>query len=223
VDFVYARLRETDGDLISTVYTLTNKSAPVGYWQTASVDVSAVLQPYLGQSVRVSFESQTDGSGVTTFYLDNVFLDTNLFSAPCNVPLSAVTISGPASGSPNVTYSFTAAVSPESPTTPITYTWAPAPDAGQGTATASYSWPTEGGQAIAVTAQNCGGSTSDSHNISITLGGFRLYLPTVLNNIVGVTTRAATFLPVRLPAAQSPAQPATDQPGTVLRYLEEAR
>jgi hypothetical protein len=78
VDFLYVRLRRANGTLINTVHTISNRSTPVGIWQTASFDVSTILQPYLGQSVELSFESQTNGSGITTFYLDNVFLDTNL-------------------------------------------------------------------------------------------------------------------------------------------------
>ncbi len=83
------------------------------------------------------------------------------------VPLTAVTISGPSTGTTNVGQVFSATVSPITATTPIVYTWVPMPDNGQGTTAATYSWQTDGSKDITVTAENGGGVVTNTYTISL--------------------------------------------------------
>lgn len=107
----------------------------------------------------------------------------------CPVPLLGVTIVGPASGYTNVQYTFTAQPNPANPTEPITYTWSTdGLISGQGTVNAVYSWGTVGPHSASVTAQNCGGTFSDDHTITLSeppptcdfpLTGFEIDGPTI--------------------------------------------
>ena len=83
------------------------------------------------------------------------------------VPLTAVTISGPTTGSTNASHIFSATVSPITATTPITYTWSPVPNSGQGTALATYSWLTDGDKTITITAENMGGIVTNTRTINL--------------------------------------------------------
>jgi len=77
VDFLYVRLREPNGTLITTLFSINNRTTPVLTWQTASFDVTAYLESYLENDVVISFESVT--SNQTVFVIDNVYLDSNIF------------------------------------------------------------------------------------------------------------------------------------------------
>lgn len=68
-DFLYIRLRSSGGNLIATLDTLSNRSSRDA-WQTATFDLS----PYAGQSLRLSFETDTDVSNPTSFFVDDVSL-----------------------------------------------------------------------------------------------------------------------------------------------------
>lgn len=68
-DFLYIRLRDTSGGLVTMLDTLSNQSLE-GAWQTASFDLLA----YAGQGLRLSFEADTDVSHPTSFFVDNVSL-----------------------------------------------------------------------------------------------------------------------------------------------------
>jgi len=68
-DFLYIRLRDLGGNLVATLDTLSNQSTR-GIWQTAMYDLS----PYAGQSLRLSFEAETDVSNPTSFFVDDVSL-----------------------------------------------------------------------------------------------------------------------------------------------------
>lgn len=68
-DFLYIRLRDTGDNLVATLNTLSNQS-PRDTWQTATFDLLA----YAGQSLRLSFEADTDVSNPTSFFVDNVSL-----------------------------------------------------------------------------------------------------------------------------------------------------
>lgn len=97
-------------------------------------------------------------------------------------PISDVSITGPTVGYTGTLYAFTAAVIPSNATPPITYTWSPAPDVGS-SAVVSYTWATTGTKAITVTAENCGGSDTDPHTITIKAKGqYNIYLPLVLRD-----------------------------------------
>jgi hypothetical protein len=92
-----------------------------------------------------------------------------------------VSISGPTIGFTNTTHTFAAAPTPSNATEPVNYTWSGAPTSGQGTSSASYVWATTGSKTITVTAENCGGTRSDTHAITIQAAQ-RVYLPSVLRN-----------------------------------------
>lgn len=85
------------------------------------------------------------------------------------IPLAAITINGPITGTINTLYAFTATISPALVTPPLTYTWSPAPAGGQGTAVATYTWPVTGAKTIAVTATNAVNAVTGSHLITLTV------------------------------------------------------
>jgi len=65
-------------------------------------------------------------------------------------------------------YTFNAVITPTNATQPITYTWSP--DhliSGQGTARATYQWDTAGVYNITLEAENCGGTFTATHTITI--------------------------------------------------------
>jgi CSLREA domain-containing protein len=98
------------------------------------------------------------------------------------VPVTGVTIAGPASGLVGVPYGFNATVAPANATLPIAYTWTPAPGSGQGTVNASYTWSAAGTYNISVAVSNCSGTGtgSDNHGITIVAGTvYQVYLPVV--------------------------------------------
>jgi len=68
-DFLYIRLRDTSGNLVATLDTLSNQSLR-DTWQPATFD----LLSYAGQSLRLSFEVDTDVSNATSFFVDDVNL-----------------------------------------------------------------------------------------------------------------------------------------------------
>ncbi len=68
-DFLYVRLRDTSGNLVATLETLSNQSSR-DTWQTATFD----LLTYAGQSLQLSFEADADVSNPTSFFVDNVSL-----------------------------------------------------------------------------------------------------------------------------------------------------
>ena len=85
----------------------------------------------------------------------------------CDHPLTGVSLSGPSSGNTGEPLSFTASPQPGNATEPITYTWSPMPNSGQGTDSASYHWATPDTYTITLEAENCGGTVSDTHVITI--------------------------------------------------------
>ncbi|MCD6518678.1 MAG: DNRLRE domain-containing protein [Anaerolineae bacterium] len=68
-DFMYIRIRDTQGNLLQDLETLSDGSAS-GTWQHSEFDLSA----YKGQTIRICFEVETDGSNVTSFFVDDVSL-----------------------------------------------------------------------------------------------------------------------------------------------------
>lgn len=108
------------------------------------------------------------------------------------VTVNNVDITGPVSGSPGISYTFTATVSPNNSTEPVTYTWEATDQTmivSQAFAlsnTVNFSWSVTGTKTITVTAQNGGTSVSDTHTININDitngGGNNVYLPIILKN-----------------------------------------
>jgi len=71
-------------------------------------------------------------------------------------------------GGDGPSYTFTAVITPTNATPPITYTWSPQHlIGGQGTVSATYRWDTAGVYEISVEAENCGGTFTDTHTITI--------------------------------------------------------
>jgi len=103
------------------------------------------------------------------------------------IPLSSVTLSGPASGIMNTSYTITAAVTPITATIPITYQWqatgqSPLTNIAGLSNTASFTWSTLGMQVITVTVNSSLGiSVSASSAITIAPPPRLSYLPTVFN------------------------------------------
>jgi ligand-binding sensor domain-containing protein len=123
-------------------------------------------------------------SGTLTMASDQ---DTEIQVVPLKVctPLTDVVIHGPSQGITNTTYTFTATISPEDTSPPIIYTWSPRPQSGQETPISVYTWSTTGTQRIQITAENCGGLDSATHEINISAleEVSALYLPLVLRNV----------------------------------------
>jgi hypothetical protein len=103
------------------------------------------------------------------------------------VPLNGVSISGPAGGTVNQAYSFTAVVNPGETTTPLTYTWEAT---GQPVSpvqtfsvsdTIDYTWTTTGTKTITVTTDNGATPVSDLHLIEISAAssGDNIFIPLV--------------------------------------------
>jgi len=95
-------------------------------------------------------------------------------------PVTDVGITGPTVGFTNTLYTFNAVITPSAATTPITYTWSPPPNAGQETASAQYQWATPDVYTITLAAENCGGSDTATHAITIADEGWIIYLPLIM-------------------------------------------
>lgn len=117
------------------------------------------------------------------------------------VPLSSVTLAGPADGILNGTYPYTATISPITASVPITYTWWPEPASGQGTPYVVYAWLTGGLQAISVTVSNPASTVSTSTNAGV-------YVPvlsaSITGDLEGVLATPYTFTATVLPPDTSP-------------------
>ena len=108
-------------------------------------------------------------------------------STPCPKPVVGVSVTGPGSGYTNADYAFAASVDPGDATTPITYTWSShGLVSGQDTANATYRWTTTGDHTISVSVENCGGSATDQHTITLS------EQPSCPNPIAGVTISGPT-------------------------------
>ncbi len=71
-DHFYARLRDSDGGLIAEWYDLHN-SAQEYVWFDVTVEASG-FEVLVGQTLRLSFESTSNSSNITSFVLDDVSL-----------------------------------------------------------------------------------------------------------------------------------------------------
>lgn len=150
-------------------------------------------------------------AGATVFHdacgaVDNLLVGLNGAHAEGVVltPLTAVTISGPLTGTTGASHPFSAVISPPTATLPITYTWSPEPNSGQGTDSATYSWSTDGEKTIAVTAENIGGQVADSHTLN---------LHTPLTSVV-ITGPAAGMANTAYPFTAAASPPTATQPIT---------
>ena len=142
--------------------TWSDAIAPRDVWsRTIVVTTNAGYIGLLVNEVRVTTDEGVSGTYTTT-------------SSAC-IPLSGLTVDGPALGELSVGYVFTATVAPPTPTLPLTYTWEAD---GQTTVvrgssalsdTETFSWALPGTYAITVTAENgCGMAISRTLAITVT-------------------------------------------------------
>ncbi|MCJ7548876.1 MAG: DNRLRE domain-containing protein, partial [Anaerolineae bacterium] len=92
---------------------------------------------------------------------------------PVCEPVTTVRISGLTQGSTGVDYAFEAQAGPLDTTSPITYTWTATDKKSVMVVTSAttdrvtFNWATAGTKIVSVTAENCGGMASDSHQVDI--------------------------------------------------------
>lgn len=73
VNYLYTRLRTSNGATISTPKTLCNTTATG--WTRYTFDVTSVLTKYHAKSIEVYFEGTNQSSSATTFFVDDVALN----------------------------------------------------------------------------------------------------------------------------------------------------
>lgn len=71
-DYLYVRVRNSSGTVLTTLQTISDGSA-TGSWHSASYDVSA----YKGQTIQIAFVATNDSTNPTDFYIDDVALNSN--------------------------------------------------------------------------------------------------------------------------------------------------
>jgi hypothetical protein len=72
-DYLYVEVRSTTGALLGTLQTVSNGTTPKNSWvQTSNLNLIA----YKGQTVRIQFRATTDPSLVTSFFVDDVSVNT---------------------------------------------------------------------------------------------------------------------------------------------------
>jgi len=134
----------------------------------------------------------------------------------CTAPLTGVSISGATTGVTGTQYTFTPAPAPANATPPLTYTWRatglicgglnqPACPTG---ATFPFTFTTTGVKTITVTAQNCGGSAIDTHQITISAPPPSCPNPISDVNVIGVGS-GLTGTNYTFTATASPIAPTT--------------
>jgi hypothetical protein len=69
-DFMYVEVRSTSGALLGTLQTLSNRNTR-NVWTQSTLNVL----PWAGQTVRIQFRATTDSSLVTSFFVDDVALN----------------------------------------------------------------------------------------------------------------------------------------------------
>lgn len=122
-------------------------------------------------------------------------------------PVGQVHISGPANGTTNLNYDFTAAVAPTMTNQPLTYTWqateqTPVTQTAGITNTINLSWPTPGPKIITVTAENLYRAVTTVHTITLAAP-----MPLLSVTITGPITSTLDTFP--LPTFTAVAQPLT--------------
>ncbi|HOT91482.1 MAG TPA: PKD domain-containing protein [Anaerolineae bacterium] len=163
---------QTGQDLTFTAsYTPANATVPITYTWSSDGLVSgqgtntAVYRWTNAGQYQVTVSAQNCGGS------DNASQNVTI-TAPstCAIPLTGVSLSGPASGQTGQDLTFTVSPQPTDASTPITYTWSTdGLVSGQGTTQATYRWAGAGSKTVQVTARNCGGQDySDSRTVSIT-------------------------------------------------------
>jgi hypothetical protein len=165
-----------------TVITPTDATAPITYtWTptpTGNPGFSAAFYQWAEPGTYTfSVSAQNCGGRFAASHT----IDIQPATAVCTTPLSAIDITGPATGTVNTTLTFDISITPADATPPITYTWTPAPLGPADAATAAYRWAEPGTYLLSVTARNCGGATRmATHSVEIVATQQHVYLPLVL-------------------------------------------
>lgn len=193
----------------------TDQALHIGDWvqaNTGAVNTTTVREQLevhidLERTLRLPIWNNAQGAGPNSQYQNAQFaifkligynltenwllLEFVSFDASCGqliVSATAVSLTAPTTGEPNISYTFTADVTPSFTSTPITYTWE---ISGQNTITTtdgisntvSLSWDSVGSKEVVVTAVNeTGFSVTQSHTIHIALPEQKIYLPIVIKN-----------------------------------------
>jgi endonuclease/exonuclease/phosphatase family metal-dependent hydrolase len=199
---------------VNTTYTFTatvtpiSTTLPITYTWMAD-NQTTMTQVVTGTMDSVAYAWVTSGVQMITVTAANnagMVMATHVItiSAPPepDVAPTAVSLSGPSTGTINTAYTFDAAVLPISTTLPLTFTWM----ADEQTAVSqsvnglmdsvSFTWTTTGTKTIMVTAANSAGIVTDTHTIVITAGviiddGFTIYLPFIVNDSASTTTTSS--------------------------------
>jgi hypothetical protein len=126
---------------------------------------------------------------VTTTNAQGIVTDTHRLAI--NVPLTSMTIAGPAIGMANTTYVFTATTGPVTATLPITYIWqatqqTPVTHTGGLSDTIIFTWAVPGPQTITTMAMNNEGTTTGIYTVTIDASPITepilIYLPLILKS-----------------------------------------
>lgn len=171
----------------ATITPLTTATPLTYTWQASGQ--SEVLTSTEALSHNVSYTWHTVGRQTITVTARNA-LDavstTHSITISTTVPPNHVTISGPTTGEPGQSYTFTASVSPGTTTLPLTYAWQASGQVDVLTSTealshsVSYTWDTTGAQTITVTARNALDAVSATHSLDVV--PFYVYLPLALKS-----------------------------------------
>lgn len=92
---------------------------------------------------------------------------------PVCEPVTAVRINGPTVGNTSTDYTFDAQAGPLDATAPFTYTWTATDQSpitivtSNTTHSVAFNWATAGTKTVNVTAENCSGTASDTHQVTI--------------------------------------------------------
>lgn len=161
-------------------YTFTAVAAPITATQPITYVWQAAGQTPMthtgGLSDTIAFTWPLTGTKAVTVTADNglgVVSDTHTISlSAAPVPLTGVSIDGPATGIPHTPYTFTAVATPITATQPITYVWqatgqTPITHTDGLSNTIAFTWSLTGTKMVTVTADNGLGVVTDTHTITL--------------------------------------------------------
>lgn len=184
-------------------------------------DVTNIVRGWYSGTIQnygIQLRLDPTGTGTYSFYAIPANSRARLIIAysTCTAPLSSVGINGATSGVTGTQYTFSAAPNPFHPTTPVTYTWRvtgllcgnppfqPCPTG----ATFPYTFNTTGTKTVQLTAQNCGGTVTATHQITITTPAPTCPNPISDVSVIGVSS-GLTGTNYTFTATASPIAPTT--------------
>lgn len=170
------------------------------------------------QNYGIQLRLDPAGTGNYSFYAIPANSSARLVIAysTCTAPLTGVSINGATSGVTGTQYTFSAVPNPSHPTAPVTYTWRvtgllcgnhPFPPCPTGS-TFPYTFNTTGTKTVQLTAQNCGGTVTNTHQIVITTPAPSCPNPISDVSVIGVSS-GLTGTNYTFTATASPIAPTT--------------